>query len=356
MKPALSHLEFSRSSLLTSGFGSLLIHLSIVLIASLSLRGCQTVGSGAPGGEVFREIGLVVSDGVDGGSAEEGMAPGAGDDNHDQISQDSSTQQTNQNTPADGQAPTQERLPSEVPEVANLLTSSEETSEGEGDSSAKFPALIGPGQPIGGTKRSAQGGGSQMIQPAEAGGASKLGGVGGPGDTTFMDVSAIGKTFVYVIDTSSSMSGGRLKLAQSQLKKSLRLLQPNQQFGVIFYNEYRTPLMLPRQGDRVMHFATEFNKLAASHSIDRIRSDAGTEHKAALLEALRLKPDVIYFLTDGDEPELSPADLREIAKQTGKTTIHVIKFGDSAVESRQMSWLEKLATQSYGEYRPIKAE
>ena len=356
MKPALSHLEFSRSSLLTGGIGSLLIHLSILLIAGLSLRGCQTVSSGAPGGEVFREIGLVVSEGVDGGSAEEGMAPGAGDDNHDQISQDPSTQQTNQNTPADGQAPTQERLPSEVPEVANLLTSSEETSEGEGDSSAKFPALIGPGQPIGGTKRSAQGGGSQMIQPAEAGGASKLGGVGGPGDTTFMDVSAIGKTFVYVIDTSSSMSGGRLKLAQSQLKKSLRLLQPNQQFGVIFYNEYRTPLMLPRQGDRVMHYATEFNKLAASHSIDRIRSDAGTEHKSALLEALRLKPDVIYFLTDGDEPELSPADLREIAKQTGKTIIHVIKFGDSAVEFRQMTWLEKLAKQSYGEYRPIKAE
>ena len=255
---------------------------------------------------------------------------------------------------ADGQAPTPERLPSEMPEVPNLLASSAETSKGE--NSAKFPALIGPGQPIGGTQRSAQGGGSQMTQPVEAGGASKLGGVGGPGDTTFMDVSAIGKTFVYVIDTSSSMSGGRLKLAQSQLKKSLRLLQPNQQFGVIFYNEYRTPLMLPRQGDRVMHYATEFNKLAASHSIDRIRGDAGTEHKAALLEALRLKSDVIYFLTDGDEPELSPADLREIAKQTGKTTIHVIKFGDSAVESRPTSWLEKLAAQSYGEFRPIKAE
>jgi formylglycine-generating enzyme required for sulfatase activity/serine/threonine protein kinase len=252
---------------------------------------------------------------------------------------------------ADGQVPTPERLPSEMPEVPNLLASSEETSEGE--SSAKFPALIGPGQPIAGTQRSAQGGGSQMLEPIEAGGASKLGGVGGPGDTTFMDVSAIGKTFVYVIDTSSSMSGGRLKLAQSQLKKSLRLLQPNQQFGVIFYNENRAPLMLPRQGDRVMHYATESNKLAASHSIDRIRSDAGTEHKAALLEALRLKSDVIYFLTDGDEPELSPADLREIAKQTGKTTIHVIKFGDSAVESRPMSWLEKLAAQSYGEYRPI---
>jgi Mg-chelatase subunit ChlD len=178
----------------------------------------------------------------------------------------------------------------------------------------------------------------------------------GPVATTFMGVSASGESLVYVIDTSSSMSGGRLKVAQSELKKSLRLLQPNKQFGVIFYNEHRTPLMLPREGDRVMHFATEFNKLAASHNIDRVRSDAGTEHKAALLEALRLKPDVIYFLTDGDEPELSPADLREIAKQRGNTTIHVINVGDNAVESRQMSWLKKLAAQSNGEYHPIKAE
>ena len=233
--------------------------------------------------------------------------------------------------------------------------SSEETSEGEGESSAKFPALIGPGQPIGGTQRSVQGGGSPMIQPAEAGGASKLGGVGGPGDTTFMDVSAIGKTFVYVIDTSSSMSGGRLKLAQSQLKKSLRLLQAGQKFAVIFYNDdYRERLKLRRQAEQDLYFASELNKQLAGQEVDRVTADRGTDHRPAILEALSLKPDVIYFLTDGDEPALSTADLTEIAKRTGQTTIHVVKFGDGTLVSRKSSWLQRLAIQSQGEYREIK--
>jgi hypothetical protein len=173
----------------------------------------------------------------------------------------------------------------------------------------------------------------------------------------FMEVDGIGDSVVYLIDTSSSMDGNRLKLAQSQLKKSLRLLQAGQKFAIIFYNDdYRERLKLRRQAEseRGLYFASELNKQLAAQEVDRVTADRGTDHRPAILEALSLKPDVIYFLTDGDEPALSTADLTEIAKRTGQTTIHVVKFGDGTLVSRKSSWLQRLAIQSQGEYREIK--
>lgn len=355
MKPTTVQFESSWRSLFTGGLGSLCLHVTILIIVSLTLRGCQKVGPGTPGGEPFRDIGLVVLDGVDGGSAAVGKAPGADDDTQTQQSQDQTSSSVSPNDVADGQADTSERLPSEAPDVSDLLNMSETESLESGDTSSSLPPLIGPGTPIGGVRRPAQGAGSGLIEPTEAGGAAKLGGIGGPGDTTFMNIAGVGKTFVYVIDTSSSMHGSRLKLAQSHLKKSIRTLQPNQQFAVVFYNdEYRDRLKLGRQADRDLYFATELNKQLASQEIDRRTADRGTDHRPALLEALSLKPEVIYFLTDGDEPELTLADLKEIARHSRGTTIHVIKFGDGTLVSRETSWLEKLAAQSDGEFRSLK--
>ncbi len=356
MKTAPTHFESSWRSLLAGGAGSVLLHVGLFLVVGLSLRGCQTIGMGDPGGELYRDVGLIVLDGVDGGSADIGKAPGAGNDAINQASPDQVSHDLTQNNASDGDAKTIERLPTEVPDVTDLLNSSEHQSVNAGDSVSKLPSLIGPGDPIGGIQRPAQGGGSKLIEPQEAGGLAKLGGIGGPGDTTFMDVAATGKTFVYLIDSSSSMYGGRLKIAQSQLKKSLRLLQPNQQFGVIFYNEYREILTLPGQSGRKMYFASELNKQSAAREVDRIVPNNGTEHKTALLEALLLKPDVVYLLTDGEEPELYEADLKEIARHTGKTTIHVIKFGDGTVSSLKTSWLQRLARQSDGEFREFKVD
>ena len=104
-----------------------------------------------------------------------------------------------------------------------------------------------------------------------------------------------------------------------------------------------------------MYFATELNRQLASHEIDRVTCDRGTLHLPAILEALSLKPDVIYFLTDG-EPDLFAADLANIRHLTGSTTIHAIRFGDGALTSRATHWIELLARQSGGEFREIRSE
>ncbi|HQX50626.1 MAG TPA: hypothetical protein PLR25_12000 [Planctomycetaceae bacterium] len=345
--------ETPRRSLLAGSAVSLTIHAVLFLTAGMLLRGCQQGSTGQAGGEVFRDVGLFVVQGVDDGAANVGLVEGAGDSD---VTQPAPEQQPDDST-TDQSIPDRQRnrVPNQAPDIASLLSDnpfdSASTSNGASDSS--LPPLIGPGEAIGGSRAQSSGGAGSLIQPSEAGGAARIGGVGGPGETTFMNISGVGKTFVYLIDTSSSMGGSRLKIAQSQLKASLRLLQPNQKFAVIFYNEYRERLKLRRQDAGSMYFATDVNKELSAHEVDRVTSDRGTDHMPALLEAISLKPDVIYFLTDGDEPELSPGQLAEIRRLTSSMTLHVIKFGDGTLSSRGPSWLERLANQCNGEYREI---
>jgi hypothetical protein len=356
MKTESAGFHISWRTLLTGGLGSVLLHIAVLVIVSVSLRGCQKASSGQAGGERFRDVGLFVVDGIDEGAADEGHASGAAEDQVTQpLSDPSPDTSDHKNSAVADTADASDRLPTEAPSINQLFNLTENDSTSDGASSSTLPLLPGRGDPPGGQRPPAGGGAGSLIQPAESGGAAKVGGTGGPGQTTFMDISGVGKTFVYVIDTSSSMNGSRLKIAKGQLKASLRLLQPNQKFAVIFYNEYRERLKLRRQAEQTMYFATELNKQLATQEIDRITPDRGTEHKAALIEALSLKPDVVYFLTDGDEPALSAAELKEIHRHTGSTTIHVIKLGDGTLTTRQVSWLELLARQAGGEFREFNA-
>jgi len=332
---------------------SVTLHVAIFLIAGITLRGCQHGSSEQAGGEVFKDVGLFVVDGVDGGEATTGLVSGAGDAD---VTQPVPEQQPNEST-SDNMIPDhqQNRVPTEAPDIASLLNqnSFDANSNAGGESDSSLPPLIGPGQAIGGSRTQSSSATSSLIKPSEAGGAARIGGTGGPGQTTFMDVSGVGTMFVYVIDSSSSMTGARLKAAQGQLKASLRLLQPNQKFAVIFFNEYREQLKLRRSDDQPIYFATDVNRELASHQIDRVTADRGTVPMPAILEAISLKPDVIYFLTDGDESELSPAEMAQVRQLSRNITIHVIKLGDGTVSSLSRSWLERLAHQSHGEYREI---
>jgi Ca-activated chloride channel family protein len=357
MKTPSTTFQNSWQSLATGGVGSILLHAAALLILGLSLRGCQSLGHGTPGGDPFRQIGLVVVDGVDGGAAAEGMVPGAGDDATTQNG-DAASQQSESVADIGSQinGPVTNRVPQEAPDLNSLMSPSESSATMSGEFSSDLPQLIGTGRPIGGLPRSKSGGGGSLIQPSEAGGATKIGGVGGPGDTSFMEISGVGQTFTYVIDTSSSMDGNRLKLAQSQLKASLRLLQPHQKFSIILYNELPQQLKLRRRAEEEFYPASQINISLMENEIDLIRSSLGTSHMPALLEALNSRPDVIYFLTDGAEPELSQADLKQLARRTGKTTIHVIQFSDGTLSERGLSWMERLAQQSNGEFRQLNVK
>ncbi|MCA9036028.1 MAG: hypothetical protein KDA91_12910 [Planctomycetaceae bacterium] len=331
-------------SLYGSAAGSILVHVLIFVIAGMSLRGCQKTQTGDSGGAKFREVGLFVVDGSDEISPNSGEGTGQALENTPSPAEPVESEMTA--TPSVMDSP----LPEQAPDIRELLGQPDSNSPSESSSNLDLPAVIGAGQPISGVPAELLAGGG-LIAPSGAVGQQAVGtGALGPGQTAFMDIADSGSKFVYVIDVSASMSeGNRLQVATSQLKASLRLLQPNQQFQVIFYSEgtHRLRLKPPRD----MYFATPVNVMLAGTAVDREQPENGTEHKPALLEALSLEPDVIYFLTDGREPALYPADLRDIKSLAGRTTIHVVEFGSGAISDRSTSWLEILARQSNGQYR-----
>lgn len=183
-----------------------------------------------------------------------------------------------------------------------------------------------------------------------AGSGSGPGGFGaGRTQTSIFGVPGEGYKFVYVFDRSGSTGGPRntLGAAKAELVASLNGLQSNHQFQIIFYNEH--PVIFNPAGAGRLVFATEQNKELARRFIGAITSDGGTRHEEALVLALKLQPDVIFFLTDGDDPQLLPQQLERIHRRSGGTQINAIEFG-LGPRSGQENFMVRLARENGGRY------
>jgi Ca-activated chloride channel family protein len=191
------------------------------------------------------------------------------------------------------------------------------------------------------------------IKGSGGGGTSAHPGGGGVPGTAFLGVRDQATRVVYVIDCSASMANdNRMRSAKAALVASLQSLTEMQQFQILFYNN--TPnLMRLRSGASLdMAFATEVNKTLARQHISGIEPSDGTDHVPALKMALRLGPEVIFFLTDADEPQLSAGELHELHRlNAGRTRIHTIEFGRGAELGDTVNFLKKLAAQNGGTYR-----
>jgi len=204
--------------------------------------------------------------------------------------------------------------------------------------------VIGPGPLQSGTALSAAG--------MDRGPSQRVVLEGGRTRTSVFGVEGEGSKFVYVFDRSGSMGGaGRnaLRAAKLELLKSLESLDQIHQFQIIFYNERPTVFALSGQPGRLV-FGNDSSKLQARKFINSIVADGGTQHEDALLQALRMQPDVIFFLTDGADPELSNAQLARIRKANGgRTSINAVEFG-LGPPSASFNFLARLARDNGGKY------
>jgi hypothetical protein len=171
----------------------------------------------------------------------------------------------------------------------------------------------------------------------------------GRGRTSVYGLSGEGFKFVYIFDRSGSMSGSGgkpLAAAKRELLRSLADLGPTHQFQIIFYNEDPTVMRIGSAAN--LMFADDANKQAAERYVKSITADGATEHESALLAGLQLKPDVIFFLTDADQPGLSPAQLERITRlNDGRAVINTIEFG-LGPKIRKHNFLDAVAEQNGG--------
>ncbi|MFK8113569.1 MAG: hypothetical protein AB8B91_15315 [Rubripirellula sp.] len=174
--------------------------------------------------------------------------------------------------------------------------------------------------------------------------------------TMLFGISGSGSRFVYVFDRSDSMNGfgGKpLRAAKAELIRSLKTLTERQRFQIIFYNDKPSPFKIG--GMPLQMVAGEPAYLdRAEYYVRSVSAFGRTEHEGALKMALRMGPDVIFFLTDASIPRLSNAELREVKHRADSigTTIHCVEFGASAVPTAG-TFLKVLAAQNNGQYRYI---
>jgi hypothetical protein len=159
--------------------------------------------------------------------------------------------------------------------------------------------------------------------------------------TEIFGLAGEGMRFVYVFDRSESMTSELvytsegtpiftitpLEAAKAELLRSLRDLESRHEFGIIFYNHSPWQFTLARQSRPILA-ATPGNKRRASDFVMSMYGQGKTNHVKPLELALRLRPDIIFLLTDG-EPKDDPTEteLRELrALNDGHTRINVIQF------------------------------
>jgi len=214
------------------------------------------------------------------------------------------------------------------------------------------PALT-PGQSasdVGGTESA-----TDLVAMLQQGAANKSGGGTGTGNVTvqLFGTNGTGTKFIYVFDRSASMQGRRIQRAKEELVKSLGSLDEFHQFNIIFYSGKGTER--PWRPSGKLELATSANKENATRFVEGIVAEGSTWHFDPLKAALAHRPDVIFFLTDGEtHDDLSPVQLRELTQINNRVgrgvQINVIQFGGGGFTDFPSRSLEQLATDNHGKY------
>jgi hypothetical protein len=228
-----------------------------------------------------------------------------------------------------------EARPAEPDSVQDPLAAGAGEGTGLGDGGADGFGGFGPG---GGGGAGFGGGGGA------AGGSGGLG--GGAGGTSFFGVGGRGTRFAFVVDKSGSMAG-RIGEAKEELRRAIAALPDYASVYVVFYDS-----------SEPIHFSDRWERVRSS-MMQRLKSwlesvgpAGGTEPVPAFrrIFALDVRPDVIFFLSDGEISERDVGAIRELNSAGRRVTVNTIAFGDEAGSAQ----LRQVAQEADGEFRQVR--
>jgi Ca-activated chloride channel family protein len=342
------HLKPGLLAIAPSWLLSLVLHAALFVALAVSLPGLRGGIVGDPDGDL-RSVGIWVGHPGDG-------TDGEGGGNGPAMSASTATKLvptvTNDPPPTPVSSAPLPALAKPLP-VASARLVAAQSGPPAVSNPVPAPPILGPGERPGMFQSTAgpRASGGKTGSPNSAGGGGRR---GSRGSTPFFGIVDVGSRFVYVIDCSGSMySHNAMGAAKNELLRSLRTLNRFQQFQIVFYNTEQKWLKTPGKVDFRFFSADEKNLRLASTFVAEIDPDGGTVHLAAIELALRLHPDVLFFLTDGGKPGLSPFDLEELKRLNERhTRIHCVQFSshDDPDAAEATVFLRNLAAQSDGEF------
>ena len=186
-------------------------------------------------------------------------------------------------------------------------------------------------------------------------GASLFGEAGGGAGFMGIDIGTPGsggnnRRIIFVCDSSGSMEGDAKVLLQQELRSAIEPLVVEQSFNIIFFSGENFPAAFPSE----MKPATRRFKDEAGDFIKSLTVRGSTNPIPALEAAFKMKPDLVFFLTDGRFDTLAGYDavintIESINGGESGAVINTIQFINRDEEAEQV--LKKIAFDSGGVYR-----
>jgi uncharacterized protein with von Willebrand factor type A (vWA) domain len=145
----------------------------------------------------------------------------------------------------------------------------------------------------------------------------------------------------------------KIAALKAELARAVQSLKPSQSFNVIFFQDQSCKSFSPE-----LAAASPSNTRRAIQFLDDVVTTGETNPIPALELAFQQKPEIIYFLTDGDFPD-NDAVLRKI--QTLNTGGHVrintiALVGSGDTDTGFIALLKKVAQETHGTYRHVSED
>lgn len=177
------------------------------------------------------------------------------------------------------------------------------------------------------------------------------------GNAVFFGARSKGDRFVFVIDNSSSMKGGKLEMARAELLRSVESLSAKQSFYVIFVSDKTYPMFYPLL-ELDMIPATPANKKRLVDWLPNaiLASGKNREMIKAMDMAAALRPHAVFLLWDGDMRYSDNVRLDVMTHLTSPTNnwnfvVHTLGMGITSADAEQN--LTAIAAARGGLYRRI---
>jgi hypothetical protein len=202
------------------------------------------------------------------------------------------------------------------------------------------------------------------------GGGGGLGDGGGGGNVNFFGLRSRIKAVVFVVDVSGSMvenpknADAWLRL-EAEVEKAINGLEPRTRFGLVAFSSgadaYRAELIDARTDEkkRAMAWLKKSSPITEylNTKDDRLREKhRSTRADLGLEKAFRMKPDTIFFVSDGaptggvTREEVEAKVEKAQAEMPRRVVINAVAYIPDSGEA----FMRDLAKNSNGEYREIK--
>ncbi len=174
---------------------------------------------------------------------------------------------------------------------------------------------------------------------------------------SFFGAHAEGNRFVFVIDSSRSMLGPRWEALCKELMRAIKSLSPDQEFFVISFDSMAHPMfgVAPPKGKFLTAVDKNFERI--QNWLRSIRHGSNTYPASAVGIAIKLEPDAIFLLSDGEISDSTIEDLRiwnrkrnEEDEEVALIPIHTVLLHSQV----GFMALETIARENGGTFTPVQ--